>query len=318
MLQDKNFTTFAQQISKLESRGLSFVSKEMALATLRRYGYYNVINGYKAPFVEKEGDDERYKEGITFEHIFALYELDRKLRNAVLNSLLEVEDTLRTATAHCIAEKFTAEESKYLDRVNYRLGKKRSNGTYQLDDMLSKFQKIRNDNVQPIQYYREHYGNIPPWILLKGASFGNLVNFIKLQKGDVKTEIISIIYDMSPAVIANSPALRDLFMDTIFVCLDYRNKAAHGGRIYNYQGDATFRYNPILHTATRTSPADYRKGKGHSGLFHLICSLSLWDNKHPELELKDSIISGVSDYCKMYPEDQGFLIDLMRSPHNDI
>ena len=35
--------------------------------------------------------------------------------------------------------------------------------------------------------------------------------------------------------------LKLIMMDTLFVCLDYRNLAAHGGRIYNYRSDCNVR-----------------------------------------------------------------------------
>ncbi|MGM9581072.1 MAG: Abi family protein [Anaerovibrio sp.] len=48
---------------------------------LRTAGYYNVINGYKTPFLDKakssiQGEDF-YKDGTTIEQIYSLYLFDR-------------------------------------------------------------------------------------------------------------------------------------------------------------------------------------------------------------------------------------------------
>ena len=52
--------------------------------------YYNVINGYKEPFLASEATataDEVYKTGTTFDEVYALYNFDRELRNIYLKFL---------------------------------------------------------------------------------------------------------------------------------------------------------------------------------------------------------------------------------------
>ena len=122
---DKKFTTFEQQIEILKRRNLRFASEETALNLLRRYGYYNIINGYKDPYVEIIDGKDHYKDGITFEQIYSLYKLDRAIRGRLMDAMLEFEDTLRTAVAHTLAEDFTEDQNLYLNRTNFKLGKKR-------------------------------------------------------------------------------------------------------------------------------------------------------------------------------------------------
>ena len=303
---DKDFTTFERQIEILKSRNLQFVDEETAFKNLRRFGYYSIINGYKDPYVEMIGDREQYKDGVTFEQIFSLYTLDRNLRNGVMESMLEVEDNLRTAVAHTIAESFTAEESAYLKKENYRSGSKRG-AQFRRDSILAKFNKILLDDSQPVKHYRETYGNVPPWILLKKASFGNLVNFTKLLKGPQTDRVISLFYGIPLQVVASATGLKDLFMDRLFVCLDYRNMAAHGGRIYNYRSNATFRYSTILHAQNGISQADYRVGKGVTGLPALMQALALADNKNPALLLRFTQDYHVKEHLKIYPQDSEYL-----------
>lgn len=306
-MNDKNFTTFEEQVQILKDRNLKFNSEETALNALKRYGYYNIINGYKDPYVELYDSEERYKDGPTFEQIYSMYSLDRHIRDELMSAMLEVEDTLRTAVAHTIAESFTANQTCYLNHSNYKLGKKRESG-YQLDDILKKFNKIAKDEVQPMKHYRETYGNVPPWILLKGASFGNLVNFVKLLKGEQKNRVISLMYDFPVSLVASIPDIRDLFMDTLFVCLDYRNRAAHGGRIYNFQTKSNFRFNTILHThGMRIDESDYRKGIGATGLPSLTSALGFMENSAPYNKLVASMQHFVEQHLSNYPGDKDYL-----------
>ncbi len=298
-MQDKNFTTFERQIEILKSRELKFSNEETALNTLRRYGYYNIINGYKDHYIYKNNDVELYRSGVTFEQIYSLYRLDFKLRSQLMSAMLEFEDNLRTALAHTLAEAFTAEHIKYLEKSHYRTGKSRE-GVFKRDEILNKFQKIINDDSQPVKHYRETYSNVPPWILLKGASLGNIVNFTKLLKSKQKNRVVSLMYDIPLSLVSNE--LKNLFMDTLFVCLDYRNKAAHGGRIYNYIPKATFRHTSIL------EENQHKKNKTiNATLPILIKALALLDNKNPAVILEGSIDFFIAKHCELYSQDKEYL-----------
>lgn len=310
-MKDKNFTTFEEQVDILKRRGLIIGNEEAAINALKRYGYYNIINGYKDPFVDiPKGSDseEKYKNGVTFEEIYALYLLDRNIRISVMDAILDVEDHLRTATAYVIAEAFTADQSKYLDRKNYRLGKIiNDDGDYTIDAIFKKFKKILADDTQPVKHYREDYGNVPPWILLKEASFGNIVNFIKMQKGPQKREIVSLIYGYPVSLVSSNPDVFTMFMDTIFICLDYRNFSAHGGRIYNLSTNSKMRYNTILHGYMGISEPDYRLGKGITGLPVLCAALSMFEDRNIANRLKAEIKYYYDDYLEKYPNSKEYL-----------
>lgn len=313
---NKDFTTFERQIEILKSRNLQFISEETALKALQRYGYYSIINGYKDPFVEIIDGNEFYRDGITFEQIFSLYRIDKEIRNVLMSAMLDIENNLRNAVAHTLGETYSANQALYLDKKNFRPGRKR-NGIYQIDELLHKFHKIAHDDVQPMKHYRETYGNIPPWILLKGASFGNLVNFIKLQKGPQKDRIISLIYDIPFDLVKGIPSLKDLFMDTLFVCLDYRNRAAHGGRIYNFETKSRFRFSPLLHERMSVSEADYRNGKGSTGIKALLSAIQLMDNQTPYIELNFATDYNAREHCKLYPGDTEYLANFFTFKTND-
>ena len=75
----KPFADKNKQIDILKSRDLTFLDENKAKRVLMRYGYYEVVNGYKMFLLEEDSTKERYKSGATFEHLTSLYELDKVL-----------------------------------------------------------------------------------------------------------------------------------------------------------------------------------------------------------------------------------------------
>ena len=115
------------------------------------------------------------------------------------------------------------------------------------------------------------------------------------------------MYNAPLALVQATEELKNMFMDTLFVCLDYRNRAAHGGRIYNFKTDATFRFNKILHRSMGISQADYRNGKGISDLITLTSALNFMDNGTAHCKLIAAMHYFSEKHCSIYPEDQDYL-----------
>ena len=89
----KPFKTYDEQIEILSNRGLDINNPEYAKIILSQVNYYNLINGYKTPFLDNTSSNEEedaYKDGSSFEEIYALHEMDRELKEVVflLYSLL--------------------------------------------------------------------------------------------------------------------------------------------------------------------------------------------------------------------------------------
>lgn len=101
----KPFLTVDEQVELLESRGVS--RTEGQRCALMREGYYSIVDGYKGPFLDREGAaggaDDRYKTGVSFDDIFALFTFDRSLRAPTFRNLIKAEATARTAIAYTFA-----------------------------------------------------------------------------------------------------------------------------------------------------------------------------------------------------------------------
>lgn len=316
----KVFCTIEEQIEILKGRNLIILDEERTYQLLLRYGYYEIINGYKDFLINGESKNkEKFIDGATFEHIFALYELDKKLRNAILEATLEIESSLRTAVAHTISELYGDEEKLYLNRIHYKPGKPNfENGIqkgYKIDQLINKFKKINNDDIQPMKHYRQSHGNIPPWIMIKGTSFGNVINFTKLQKPVAKKKIFSILSNLPEEIFDIIPEYKDFFIDSLFLCHAFRNRAAHSGRIYNYRAtNAEIRYNIVFHHKYGITEADYRHNKGRNDLATLFNVLDMFDNKMAKLSLEFALNYHLDQHIKKYPNDKKSLLIEMGLP----
>lgn len=74
---DKPFKTVKEQIEILKLRNLLFHDEEAASKSLHRYGYYEIINGYKDNFmIDSTNDDEGFNPNVSFDQIYQLFVVD--------------------------------------------------------------------------------------------------------------------------------------------------------------------------------------------------------------------------------------------------
>ena len=296
------YTTIEQQIQKLKKQQLHFDDEENARERLKTYGYYNIINGYRDPYITRKYDQKFYLPNVTFEQIFHLFFFDQVIRDAVLLSMIDLEEHLRAATSEIIAEHFGSDYRQYLYKNNYR-DRKVKDSHFSRNNILSIMTKTAETSLnQPIKYYRESHGIIPPWILFKGLLFGTLVNFIRLLKSPQRNALIRTLY-ASEVTDESLDSYKDFLSDTLAMCVEYRNLAAHGGRIYNYIPKSNIR----AFENTSISP----------GLPQLLEVLRHFEYKHPYFRLQNEINSALDMYCSQYPEDvprieqtTGFIIEV--------
>lgn len=318
----KEFKTIEEQIELLKSRNLKFINEQSAKDHLLSYGYYEIINGYKDYFLTSS-DPDSYKSGSTFEQIFSLYNMDKGLQEGVLSATLDFERILKTTIAYAIAEEYSSDQDKYLQKANYKTGKahKDKNGhTYfDIDSVFKKFEYIINDDVEPFKHYRLKHENTPPWILFKGATLGNMLYFYKLQKPDIKNRIISLMFDIPIDFfkIDKNGVIKNFFSDLLSLNYSFRNRTAHSGRIYNYKSEkSSMRHNVILHSRLGIDNRLYRQGFGRNDLYTLLCGLSFLKDKTVSIKLAVHININIKKYLDLYPEDKPKILNSIGIPPN--
>jgi len=81
--------SFADQLQKLKSRGMSVADDAQALHYLSQLNYYR-LGAYWLPF-EQNHQAHQFKPGTTFERVVEHYVFDRELRLLVLDAIERVE-----------------------------------------------------------------------------------------------------------------------------------------------------------------------------------------------------------------------------------
>lgn len=306
MKASQQFTTIDEQIKRLKSRGLSINNEETAYELLSTYGYFNIINGYKEPYIFKTEVSAQYIPGTTFEQIYSLFCLDHAIRNQILLLMLDLEEHLRSVTSYVIAESFGIKEEDYLKYKNYQ-NRSSSNPRFALPNILDSLKNATLSNKNPIKYYRENYHNVPPWVLFKGVFLSTLVNFIRLQKPKQKSDIIVKMYDIKYESI--DKYIKDLFTDTLFLCLEFRNLAAHGGRIYNYIPSSSIRVSLESEKILNIKITNFANIHKVHSLGTLVCMLDLFKRKTYSKSLKKVIESEIKKHFNIYPNDLPYLLE---------
>ena len=321
MQTDKPFKTIDEQIHILTiKRHLSINNVEAAKDILQRYGYYEIINGYKTHFLNDPNDhDKGYKEDASFEHIYDLYKLDRDIRRDLLESLEYFEQTFKQALAYSVAKIISDEQARYTAKSHYNTGKTHHRGRHIYNDrdrLLKKFNKLINSDKQPFEHYRQDHHNIPPWIMIKGMSFGEVIYWYRLSKPEIRFNVIAELLGIDTTLlrVSNSDLkISQMIGDLLGLYLSYRNLTAHGGRVYNHRSERyKLRWTPLIYpNVIAASRQEFNKGNYRSSLGVVMRTLKIFDNPEPFNNLEIWLQIHLKNYLKLHKDDKDFLLEAM-------
>lgn len=286
------YTTTEQQIDNLKKQGLIINDENRARHALQTYGYSNLIKSYRDPYTIIQQGKKIFRSGTSWEQIYSLYAFDKNLRNAVMASMVDLEEHIKAVAADVIGNSFGTHQDDYLQFKNYR-DKKRSKYRFSLAGILESMNKTLNTDKDPIAHYATVHGVVPPWILLKSVYFSTIVNFINLMKPAQQRMIAERLYD-SDKINISEDSLLPLMLDSLFICLEYRNIAAHGGRIYNFNCNNKLRF---------LENSSYEL----QGFSQLLFILSLLRYSSPYKHLKQVLDNVISKHCNQFPGDITYL-----------
>lgn len=271
---NKPFTTIDEQIKLLEKRGVSTNTETSVI--LRREGYYSIINGYKAPFIDiqetiKAGDD-RYRKDTSFSDIYRLFVFDRELRELTFHYLIRIEALIRTACAYCFSDQHRQPDdylrpTSYATEHEYKLFGLRdyADNLVKLTSTLQK--RASSSKSEFVRHYREEYGTVPIWVLANDLTFGNIQHFFNLMKPSEQKAVCKHVAFATKKT--GSKALGYFNPSEARASIDYlvkfRNNCAHDDRLYcakvgpHHECD----YATMLKRAERFLPTDeYEKMLG--------------------------------------------------------
>lgn len=297
---DIEYSTIDQQLKKLDSQGLIISDRDFAISQLRYYGYSNLIKSYREPYLISENGKNKYRSGVTFEQIASLYELDKNIRNTVMAAMQDLEEHFKELSADVIAHSFGTNQNDYLQFKNYQ-NKKKSIEKFRLGPILDSLREQLHSPKDPIHYYYNKYGIVPPWILFKSVFFSTMVNFIDHFKCPQQTELMHLFLDYENINLPEYNA-RLLMMDILFVAMEYRNKAAHGGRMYDFLPHNTIREREIWGPGHENFSPSYTR---------LIALLECLRYKNPYRQLNNALANEINRHCNLFPQDVTYLGQLL-------
>ena len=285
------------QIEKLKLQGLTILDGDYVKTQLSYYGYSNLIKSYREPYtVKMENGTRKYRFGVTFEQIASLHELDRNIRNAVMAAMQDLEEFIKEQAANVIANSFGTDHDEYLVYRKYQ-NKKKKIEKFELGNILDTLRKHITSDKDPVHHYYTKYEVVPPWILFKSLYFGTIVNFIDLFKAKEQAEVMKLFLEFDKLKIDEGSA-RVLMMNILFISMEYRNNAAHGGRMYDFQPKTMVRNSAIFGSEREDS---------HPGFTEFISLLSILKYKKPYLQLSAVLNQEVNRHCSVFPQDVTYL-----------
>lgn len=297
---DIEYSTIEQQIEKLKSQGLIISDEDFAKSQLKCYGYSNLIKSYREPYIIIENGNKRYRSGVTFEQIASIYELDKNIRNSVMAAMQDLEEHFKELSADVIAHSFGTNQDDYLKFRNYQ-NKRKSIEKFRLGSILDSLRAQLQSPKDPIHYYYSNYGIVPPWILFKSVYFSTMVNFIDQFKSPQQTELMHLLLDYEDIDLPEYNA-KLLMMDILFVAMEYRNNAAHGGRMYDFLPRNTVRSSDIFGIEYENFPPSYTE---------LIELLKCLRYKSPYYQLHNALTDEINRHCNLFPQDVTYLGQLL-------
>lgn len=234
----KEFKTFNQQLAILRKRGMIVPKDGSPKRFLEQENYYNVINGYKDLFLQKDHQGnavvpETYLPDTHFDELKALFLFDRELRFLFLKYLLIFENSFKTVISYEFSQKYPKANS-YLEIVNYREDDPKG-----VLKQISILTKTIHDNVGvkgAIKHYIEEHGSVPLWVLVNYLTIGNLSYLYSALKDSEKNAIAKYYSDMYEKQYKPENALRISSEDlesALKIFNLVRNQCAHDERLFN-------------------------------------------------------------------------------------
>ena len=179
----KPFLAIAQQIERLEERGLDVGDPANAESLLRQFGYYR-LSGYWHPLRNAEFDvdagkvvyHETFKPGASLQQAIALAEFDRRLRSLVLSAIERVEVAMRVRLALLFGPRDTFAHREAAQFYHKFTDLDPSTGRSRFDNWLARIDENEGRSKERFaKHIRDKYGlPFPLWVSIEVWEFGML------------------------------------------------------------------------------------------------------------------------------------------------
>lgn len=214
--------SYEEQMEILRKKhGIIIADEEKAKEILESTNYYR-FSGYGVSLRKNDGTD-KYRDGTTIEHLYALYSFDYRLRHLLLQTIEPFEIKLRSCIAYRLGTVYGP--AGYKNPTNF-LPTVDKRGDLVHSNTIEKFNKavIDGKNKPCVIHHNKHYGgSFPVWAAVELFTFGMLASLFSIMIPKDKKAVTEKFGILSP----------QLFNGWLLSFLNIRNRCAHNDRIYN-------------------------------------------------------------------------------------
>lgn len=266
---DKPFKTYDELISLMRSRNIIITDDNYAKECLSDISYYLLVNGHKDLFPSVE---ERFIVPVPLETLHYLYLIDTRLNNILFRYIIEIERSLKSKISYVVSKNYgvytdiydlsNSNPSDYLYRDNFKNIHMRNNILHRIKKEI-----IQKKREPDISHYISSHNHLPCWILINNIPFGLTIKLLQIMKSDDKTYVCDSIVHSN--IELNQ---RKSFLSISLIILkEYRNKIAHGKKIFTNTINREIPKNIVLHISNgQITNEDYINGIGKNDLFAVI------------------------------------------------
>lgn len=213
----KQYSSPAELLTILKSRGLDFSETMNAEQILRSIGYYR-LSGYLYPFLEIPKTNHIYKRGSTLNGALSLYEFDREFRLLVFNQIERIEIAVRSAITNILCAE--TNDVFWISSPSYFANTEKFNRTKALID--KELQTSREDFISHFKRtYDEPYP--PSWMLAEIIPLGTLTRVYENIASNQLRKKIAKYFGLSVPV----------FVSWMTIITLTRNSCCHHARLWN-------------------------------------------------------------------------------------
>ncbi|MDO5696201.1 MAG: Abi family protein [Eubacteriales bacterium] len=219
--QKKRFLTYDEQIELLNKKGIS-CNTEREYDYLARIGYFNLINGYKEPFVtgRNKNGEHIYLKDVSVDNIYDLYSFDQQLSGYLFPLLKSIEHEVRALTIYQFDKSNNNGLTHWSDVNSYDDTKDKKIIQKTINQVCINVGRSKNDYIT---HYRNKDEQLPTWIAFKVVNFSTLISIIANSKSSVYKTLCSRYRIQSRKILLS-------FLHCIRI---FRNASAHNERFFS-------------------------------------------------------------------------------------
>lgn len=252
-MQEKPFLTFNSQMKYLRDKKKIECAGSENKTYLVKYGYFNLINAYKFPFIQgiDENKNHIYIGGTSIENFVSLKVFDDKLRILLLQILTRLEEEIRNLVSYKL-DQVNHKSLEWYDVQSYNPKKDTQDIIRIISKCFSTIDKMDNDYVL---HYTDKYGKVPTWIFTKVINFSDLIDVISISKIEV-IDSLCTLYNIKDTRGLNK---HSLLISSLHLIRSIRNACAHNERIVFFKKPNNRTNLPF--ESFLTSPNRYKKSR---------------------------------------------------------